>query len=502
MTLRANVIASFLGQGWSALVSLAFVPVYIQYLGIEAYGLIGLFAVLQAWLTLLDIGMSPTLTREMARFGAGEHSAQSIADLLRSLELLALGVAALIAVGVMLAAGVLTHSWLRAEHLSAEVIAQAITIAGVMVALRFVESVYRGAIYGLQQQVWFNSVTAVVATVRSLGAVAVLTWVAPTIEAFLWWQAAIAVVPVGLFAWKVHAVLPRPPTPARFSAQALAQVGRFAGGMLATTVTVLLLTQVDKVLLSRLLTLESFGYYTLASAVAAALYMLLGPITTATYPRMVALAGAASPPGTEARLFHFVAQLVTVALAPAALLLACHAEGVLFLWSGNAALAARAAPVLSILAVGTLLNSLMQVPHSLQLAHGWTSLATLSNVVAIAALVPALWWLVPLQGAVAAAWIGVVLNAGYMVFTAPLMFRRLLRSEMRHWYAQDLAAPVAGGLGMLLCTWPLRPAGYTDRGRWLLFLTFTAVLTWSVVAWLAPQVRARLPWRRANALQP
>lgn len=43
----------------------AFIPRYIKYPGIEAYGLIGLFALLQAWLSLLDTGMTPTLGREL-----------------------------------------------------------------------------------------------------------------------------------------------------------------------------------------------------------------------------------------------------------------------------------------------------------------------------------------------------------------------------------------------------------------------------------------------------
>jgi len=58
--------------------SLAFVPLYIKYLGIEAYGLIGVFAILQAWLRLLDMGMKPAINREMARFTGGAHNAQSI----------------------------------------------------------------------------------------------------------------------------------------------------------------------------------------------------------------------------------------------------------------------------------------------------------------------------------------------------------------------------------------------------------------------------------------
>lgn len=42
--LKRNVIANYLGQGWRVLMSLAFVPLYIKYLGIEAYGLIGILA--------------------------------------------------------------------------------------------------------------------------------------------------------------------------------------------------------------------------------------------------------------------------------------------------------------------------------------------------------------------------------------------------------------------------------------------------------------------------
>ena len=81
MSVKRNIIANYAGSAVTTLLSVALVPVYIRYLGIEAYALIGLFAVIQAWLTLLDFGMTPTLGREMARFGAGAVSAQGIRDL-------------------------------------------------------------------------------------------------------------------------------------------------------------------------------------------------------------------------------------------------------------------------------------------------------------------------------------------------------------------------------------------------------------------------------------
>ena len=76
MSIKVNIAAHYLGQGWTALMQLAFIPFYIKYLGMEAYGLIGFFAMLQAGLALLDMGMTPTLNREMARYKAGTHMPQ------------------------------------------------------------------------------------------------------------------------------------------------------------------------------------------------------------------------------------------------------------------------------------------------------------------------------------------------------------------------------------------------------------------------------------------
>ena len=42
-------------------------PFYIKLLGIEAYGLVGFYVTLLAALQVLDLGISPTINREMAR---------------------------------------------------------------------------------------------------------------------------------------------------------------------------------------------------------------------------------------------------------------------------------------------------------------------------------------------------------------------------------------------------------------------------------------------------
>jgi len=95
-----NIVANYLGQGWSAFIGVILIPVYVRYLGIEAYGLIGLFAVMQASIALLDMGMTPTLNREMARYTSHAHSPRSVRELLRSLETVCFTTAVLLGLGL------------------------------------------------------------------------------------------------------------------------------------------------------------------------------------------------------------------------------------------------------------------------------------------------------------------------------------------------------------------------------------------------------------------
>lgn len=420
---------------------LAFVPVYIKFLGMEAYGLIGIFAILQAWLTLLDLGMTPALAREMARFTAGAHNAESIRDLLRSLEIIGIGIASAIIFGVHASAHWLASAWLKAEHLPIGVVTHALAAMGVVTGLRFIENIYTSSVAGLQRQVLQNVVTSVMATARALGAVAVLAWISSTIEAFFIWQCVISLVTIPLLAALVYGKLPRATRAARFSLPALRNVWRFAAGMLAITALSLLLTQVDKILLSRLLSLQDFGYYALAGMLANTLFILAAPVNGAFYPRFTELATREDRAALR-RVYHQAAQLITVTVGSAAVVSMVFGDRLLMLWSANPVLTQHVAPLLGIITGGTLLNALMGIPYEMQLAHGWTSLTIRVNVVAVSLLIPAIFWVAPHYGAIGAAWVWVTLNACYLLFVIYYMHLRILKEDKWRWYGSDLAIPM------------------------------------------------------------
>ena len=447
--IKRNLIANFVGQGWTALMGLAFIPIYIKYLGIEAYGLIGLFAVIQAWLTLLDVGMTPTLGREMARFTGGAITAQELRDLLRSIEVLTFALVAMVALAGIISSNWIARNWLNPENLSPQIVAQAFAVMGLAVALKFAEGIYRSSLVGLQRQVLFNAINASVATVRAVGVVVVLIYISPTIQSFFLWQAAVSVMAVAVLALATYQVIPRTHARARFSISALRQVWRFAAGMVSITFLALLLTQVDKILLSRLLSLEQFGFYALAAAVASGLFALVSPITQAFYPRFCEFVAANDLVGLS-RSYHDAAQLVSVVAGSLAVVLIVYSEIFLRLWTQDFHVAAQAAPLLSLLMLGNLLNCMMWVPYQAQLAYGWTSLAIRINFVAVLIVIPAILVTVPKFGAIAAAWVWVALNTGYILIGAQLMYLRIMSTDKKRWYFQDMILPLVASITLSL----------------------------------------------------
>lgn len=491
--MNRNILANYLGQFWSAGMSIAFVPVYIHYLTIEGYAVIGFFTVMQVWLSLLDLGMTPTLGREMARFSGGAVDATTIRTLLHSLEVLCLSIAAVICLTLFLLSDFVARHWIQAEHIPAAALSKAVAAMGAVVALRFVEDVYRSALLGLQRQVWFNWANGALATLRYGGVIVILMAVSPTIEAFAFWQVAVSLLAVAVFALKLHGVLPKVSAPIRFSSSALVEIRSFAAGMFGIGLLAVLLTQVDKLLLLKLLPLDQFGYYMLASSVAGAIYLVVGPIVQAAYPVFV----QQSTKSREADLagaYHKASQLITVSLVPVVFVAVAFPQGLVFAWSGSRDLAAHVAPFLCLLAVGTAINGLLQAPAHLQMAHGWTGLSLRINAAMVIVLVPAIVLLVPKYGGIAAARIWIVLNLLSLFVYVPAMHRRLLINEGRAWFMRDVCLPVCAAMVCLVPAWLLRPDMNSGRMHWLLFLAVFSGLSIGAAALASVHARHVL-WR-------
>jgi len=485
--LRVNIIANFAGKAWTALISLAFIPLYISFIGIEGYGLVGVYLALFAVFSLLDLGLGTTLNRELASLSTRAGSAQVMRDLVRTLELIYWALAIVIGVLLTVLAPLIANYWINAGSLSTETIQDAIVIMGIAIALQFPFTLYSGGLMGLQRQVLLNGITATMATIRAVGAVLILWLISPTIEAFFLWQLSASLVQTLITRAVLQKRLPKPQSRTRFRADLVMGVWRFASGVTGISVMAVILTQADKVILSKVLSLEVFGYYTLAWMLASGLYYLIGPVFSAVFPRFSQLVTLENSKALTL-LYHQSCQLMSVVILPVAILLALFSQEILLLWTGDATIANNTHLIVSLLVVGTAINGLMNIPYALLLAYRWTTLPFYMNAVAVVVLVPVVYFMAVYYGAIGAAAVWVVLNAGYVLVGLQFMHKRLLPGELRGWYTVDVAYPlvaalVVAGLGRWFLQYPL------SAPLELVALAGLAVLTLSAPVMAAPQAR-------------
>ena len=308
----------------------------------------------------------------------------------------------------------------------------------------------------------------------------ILWLISPTIQAFFSWQIIISAINTFLLAFFLWHKLPRTEARASFQKQLLAGVWRFAAEMSGISVLATILTQLDKVILSKMLTLEMFGYYTLAGVLAMSLYRLIGPVFSAIYPRFTQLVSLADQDGLK-KLYHASCQFMSVLILPVSVVVAMFSYEIMLIWTQSQMTAEKSYILVSILICGTALNGLMNIPYGLQLAYGWTRLALFANLIAIIMLAPMIVFMTFYYGALGGASVWVILNCGYVFISIHFMHKRLLLREKWNWYWHDVSLPLIAsllipGLGRIFIS------GHTSQFMTIIYIIIISVSTLAITA--------------------
>jgi O-antigen/teichoic acid export membrane protein len=491
-----NVAANFVGQAWNALLALVCFPIYLRLLdNMGAVGLLGVYATLQTALIYFDPGWSTTLNRELARRSLEADSGQAMRNLLRTLEVVCWGLALVVAVVVVMSAPFLAAHWLHSQELTTQTVQRAVALMGVALLFLLPSKLYAGGLLGLQHQVLLSALLFVLIGIRYAGSVLALWWSTGDVTAFFLWHAvawALQALVLGVALW---VSLPGAPARARFDRIQLRGVSRFAAGMGVVSATLLLYTQLDRVILSRFL--DAFGYYVTAAMVAATLLCFSEPIFAAVFPRFTQLFVLGEQRALS-DLYHGGCQLLAALVLPVTSVVAFFAPELLLLWSRDAGVTERAAPVLRLLMPGMAVYILSRLPYALQLAAGWTRLALAVNVAGIVVLGPLLFVAALRYGAVgaAAAFLGV--NAAYTLASVVLMHRRLLPGQRAYWLVQDVGVPLSASLAAAALGRGLLPAGLASAA--LVAALALVGLAAGAASVLATASTRRLAWQAIAAI--
>jgi O-antigen/teichoic acid export membrane protein len=443
MSLKRNVLANYAGQFYAAIIGVVLVPLYMRTMGTEAYGLVGFYGMLQGWFALLDMGLASTLSRETARFRGGAGDALRLRRLLRVLEGVFVLTAVVGAAAMIAGSGYVATRWLRVEHLPAFEVQRAIMLMAPTVALRWMCGLYRGAITGFERLVWLSGANIAIATARFVLVVPFLFLVGARPTDFFGYQLVVAVAEVAVLVSKTYRLMPARGDGRQVPWQwgPLRPMLKFSMTLAFTTAVWVLVTQTDKLILSKLLVLSDYAAFTLAVQVASGVSLCSAPIGGALLPRLTRLNANGDEAGLV-RLYRNATQVVAAIAMPAALVLAAVGEQVLWAWTGNSDIAHRAAPVLMLYALGNGVLALAAFPYYLQFAKGDLRFHLIGNALFVVIYLPLLFWASTRHGMVGAGCAWVIANGAPFIAWSPFVHARFVRGLHVRWVVCDVGAVV------------------------------------------------------------
>lgn len=461
MLLR-NTIANYIGQAYNTGCGIIVAPLYLLFIPPEEFGLIGLFLILNTTIYLLSSGMVPVLARQAALYrGKGAGFADDFFNLLRGVEGLSALLAVITLAGCLLGAQWFFSQWLNSDDLKQNVGVYSLQTMGLILATRWGISVYSSGLAGLECQVTLNKINVLFTTLRWLGGLALIASGLFGITDFFTYQAVVSTVELVLTATQFYRALP----PRRVSdANPLSVDGAgvpflttiranlsFTLGTFYTVMTWALLTQYDKILASRSMSLDLYGYFAFAVLLANGADRIAQPVGQAILPRLTIYANQAD--GEQAnRLYSQSTQYMAIASLTVAVVFALFAEPVIFAVSGNSAMAKGGAIFLTWFGVGSGILTLSSLLLILQNAHGNIRFHILASTVAVVVQVPLITFIALRFEAY---WIGVAwaaLRFLTFAFTAPIVHVKFSGIPLSRWLLRDIGLPLFGAiLGGLAC---------------------------------------------------
>lgn len=484
MSLKKNIIVSYISQIYVAIIGILMVPVYISYMGAEIYGLIGFFAMLQMWFQLLDMGLTPTMARETAKFRGGGVEKRKIWALLRTLEVVFLFIGLVGFFLVYLFSDFISSKWLKINSLNVYDVNEAIVLMGGAIVFRWMSGLYKGVVSGFEKISWLGWFNILIASLKFVAVLPVILLLGGSPFIFFSYQLIIAFIEMLFLLFKSYREMPKRNCEKRFffDVSSLRDVVRFSSSIAFTSSVWIITTQSDKLILSKVLTLSDYGVFTVAVLAASGVLVASTPVSSVLMSRLTVLA-TQSKEDEFLSVYRKMTQLVCVGALSIAVVLTIFSKQVLLAWTGDKNIAENAYQVLSLYALGNGILALTAFPYYLQYAKGDLKLHLLGNVIFVSFLIPLIIAFSYYFGAIGAGWVWCLSNLIYFLFWVPKVHHKFFKNLHANWILIDILPILAGSSSVALFIFYFMRF---SEGRWYLifelFIIGISVLVVSVIS--------------------
>jgi len=482
-----NTIANFLGLFLSLLLNFIFAPIFLYYLGDDQYGLVGIFLLFQLIFTVLDVGLSPTLSRQISCISGMQKDFDEVLKLLKSFEVIFLVFASLTLLGFSLASDIIISFIHERSSLGKELVRECVTILGLLISVRWFFSLYRSGLIGFEDQVWLNITISVTNTLRHLFIFGLFLLNYIDVTLFFALQLSFVIADVFLLKKRLysHFFIKTLPLPViYFNSKVVKEILPFASSVALSAILWVSVNNLHKTVLSVELTLKEYGYFTIMTMLSGSIILIAQPVSQSLIPRLTMLKSKRA----DVELLNLYTQSSQFIAALSFSIMALfwfHAEQILMIWTQNAELAKWGAAPLRWFALGNCFLCLSGFPYFLQVATGKLNLHLLGQLLATCIQVPLIYFAITNYGITGAGVAWAIFRAIWFFLWVAFIHNRLSPGFHFSWLFQKIL-PVIFTIIIIsgcyfLFTQPLeiiRPWQKICSYTVMFIVTFTITMLW------------------------
>jgi O-antigen/teichoic acid export membrane protein len=430
-----NIISNYIGKIWGIISVFIFVPFYIKILGIESYAVINFYTVILTIMYFADGGLSSTLNREISRISDNLY----IGRMLFTIERVYLIICASIIILIFSFSGVIANNWLNSNTISNNDLSIYISLMGISIAFQLFTTLQNSGLMGLEKQVLSNSIQISSSIFRS-AIVLIPLYFYPTLLTFFIWQVFSNIIFFFITRFNLWKFI-KVKTVYKFDYQILITVGRFAGGMMLMAIISSLNTQIDKLVISKILSLREFGYYSLAGILSQAPVLIITPIAVAILPRMVKYSASSDKENLK-KLFHVNTFVLSALATSGAMVLFLFTRDFILIWTHNILITNAIENVTKVLLIGGVFLSFQYMPYHLAIANGHTKTNVRLGIVAIICIIPTLIFFVKQYGLIGATYTWLIMNIFAYFYLGYFIISKFMKNEFKRWLINGTLIPL------------------------------------------------------------
>lgn len=373
-----NAASSFVALAWLSLLSMLMIPLYIRLLGVSEWGLVAACASLQILSNFIDSGFSQIVPRWVALVANHPARLRQYVIVFRRIYIF-LGL--MMFLTLQASAGYLAHSWFKVPAESMDGLELAIRIVSLQFFFQFFNNLHIGLWHGLQHQVLANIRACGFGTLKHLTALSSLQFLAPEAWVYTLAFASIAFLEVTVNAISVRRLLGRGSDTATQDKITLAPLLKEVSILSVGILVGLLVSQLDRIILSRTVDVAVFGIYTVVSTFALAFLQLQAPVTRAYFPVIVKNTQT-NAQISAAHMKRLIGGTLFTCILPA-LIICWLAPQVLELWLHDPLIVSVGTLPFRLLLIAIILNSLYNCIYQFIIAKGQSHRVLQFNLISL-----------------------------------------------------------------------------------------------------------------------